>query len=117
MEEKAEANKVTVDTFSTQRNGSEKMIDKFVNLTINNAEKNLIKKLANSTINGVRNNMIEKVANLTIKNAGNDSNGENARDLQVQFAGNPAENFHKNLLSGWEIGITHEEVPVLVTLM
>ena len=61
--------------------------------------------------------MIEKVANLTIKNAGNDSNGENARDLQVQFAGNPAENFHKNLLSGWEIGITHEEVPVLVTLI
>ena len=57
--------------------------------------------------------MIEKVANMKINKVINDSNGANTSDIQVQFAGDPSGISHKNVLSSRNIGIRHEEVPVL----
>ena len=108
-----------VDTFSTQINKSENLIEKVANLTINNEVGNdLIEKVVNFTINNeVANNLIDKVTNMTIKNVGNDLNGENASDLQVQFAGNTGTIPHQNLLSIQKIVIGHKEVPVLYPTM
>ena len=59
-EEEVEANNVTVDTFSPQRENS------------NNSDnsKKLINAVANMTINDVRNDLVDKVGNLTINNVG-----------------------------------------------
>ena len=79
LKEKQEANNVTVDTFSTQINGSEDLIGGIANITINN----------------IRNNLISCVINMTIKDAGNALIGGNASDIQVQFAGNQAGKTHQ----------------------
>ena len=52
LEEQAEEDNATVDTFSPQRNKSDDLIENSVNLTINNkVGDNLIDKVANFTIN------------------------------------------------------------------
>ena len=86
-------------------------------MTINDVGNNLIVKVVNITINDVRTNLIGYVKNLTIKDVRNDLNGANTSDLQVQLADNPAKKTHQNLLSSQNIGIRHEEVPVLDLLM
>ena len=54
LEDKTEADNIMVDAFSPHRNGSEYMIDKVTNMTINNEVRNdLIRKFANLTINYV----------------------------------------------------------------
>ena len=50
---------------------------------------------------------------MTINGVGNDLDGVNASDVQVQFAGDPAGISHQNLLSSRKIGIRNKEVPVL----
>ena len=65
LEEQVETNNFTVYTFSLQRNKSEYLIYKGVNLTINN----------------VRNNIINKVSNLKINDIGKDSNGATVSDI------------------------------------
>ena len=57
IEAESEANKATVDMFSTQKNKSDHskyLINKFANLTINDNGDDLINKIANLTINDVR---------------------------------------------------------------
>ena len=96
--EQAEANNVTVDRLITHKNESGYLVNKVVNFKISNE---------------VRNNMIDKFANMTINDVGNNLNGANAIDVQVQFAGDPIGNSHQNLLSSRKIGIRHKEVPLL----
>ena len=50
---------------------------------------------------------------MTINDGGNNLNGANMSDKQVQFAGDPAEISHQNLLSIRKIRIRHEELPLL----
>ena len=84
-----------------QRNESEDMLNKAANLTINVGNENdIIKKVANMTINDVKYNL----------------NQENASDVQVQFADDPARKTHQILLIGPMIRIRHEEIPVLYIL-
>ena len=68
LEDQAEANNAIFIMFVPQRNESEDLIDKVVNLKINNVGNDLIEKFTNLTINVVENNQIGKVANLTINN-------------------------------------------------
>ena len=98
LEEQAETSNVTVDTFILQRNEGDSLINKVKNLTINNKSGN---------------DLINKVTNIKIKDVGNNLNGLNASDIQVQFSGDPAGIYHQNLLSIREIGIRHKEVHVL----
>ena len=63
-EKKAEANNITIDTFSPQRNEGENIIKKVENLTINDVGNNIINGVTNLTINGVRNNIINKAEKL-----------------------------------------------------
>ena len=107
-EEQAEENKVTVYTFSTQRNKSENLINKFKNLAINNIGNDLINKVANLTINDIRKNLIDKVENLTINDIGKNSNGATVSDEQVQFVGDSARISHQTLLSNCIPRIRHE---------
>ena len=96
LKEQAEANNVTVDMFSTQRKKSEDLIIKAVNLTISNKSGNgLIDKVANLKINKVVKNLIKKSANMTINEVRNILNGENASDVQVQFAGDSDRILHQ----------------------
>ena len=60
-EEESEANKGMVDTFSTQRNVSEDLINKVSNLTINNMGNNITNKVADFKIKNVGNYLINKV--------------------------------------------------------
>ena len=104
LKEQAEANNVTVDMFSTQRKKSEDLIIKAVNLTISNKSGNgLIDKVANLKINKVVKNLIKKSANMTINEVRNILNGENASDVQVQFAGDSDRILHQIY---WAAGIS-----------
>ena len=67
-EKQAEANNITVDTFSPQRNESENLIKKVENMTINDVVKNIINEVKNLTIKGVIKGLIKKVADLTTNN-------------------------------------------------
>ena len=81
-EAEEEANNVTVDMFSPQRNNIVNLINEVVNLTINDTRNNLINEVANLTIDNIR-KYNQRVANLTIKDVRNDSNVETAGDAQV----------------------------------
>ena len=70
-------------------------------LILNKVRKDLINKYMNLTIN----NAI---------NYSNRSNASDMSDVQFQFAGNSAGFSHQNLLRERIIGIRHKEVPVLV---
>ena len=52
LEEKAEANNITVDEFSSQINKSNDLINKVTNLTIKYFGNNLVNKVANFIIKG-----------------------------------------------------------------
>ena len=114
LEEQSEANNVTVDMLSPQRNKTEDLIDKVENLVINNIGNYLIEKFATSTINYTGNNLINKVTSLTISDVRNHLNRSNGSDTQVQFAGDSAGIFHQNLFSRRMISIGYKEVPVVV---
>ena len=109
------SNNATVDTFSQQIKNSEDLIDKVANLTINNKVVNdMIKIVSNLIINNkVRNDVIDKFKNMTINDVGNDLNGANVSNVQVQFAGDPSVISRQFFFSSRKIGIRHEEVPVL----
>ena len=53
---------------------------------------------------------------MTVNKVGNDLNGANTSDVQVQFLGDPARKKHQNILSVQRNDIRHEEVPVLASM-
>ena len=103
-----------VDTFSTQRNKSENIINKVVNFAINDIGNYSINEVEIFKINDVRNFIINKVAKLIVNYVGNYSNRANVRYVKVQFAVDSGGIFHQNLLSGRMIGNIQEEDLVLV---
>ena len=86
VDEESEADNVTVDMLSPQRNRSDNL-----------------------------NDLINELTSLTINDVGKYSNGATMSDLQVQFSGDPSGFSHQNLLSDRVIGTRQEEVPVLAT--
>ena len=83
LEEQAEANNNTVDTFITTRNESNNLFNKIESFTIDDVGKNLINKFAKMKINDVRDDLIGCVVNMTINYVKNDLYIVNASDVQV----------------------------------